>query len=535
MQRLIPDTPTGNTSAPSELDAAVTRSFCLLRDDIISIRYQDETHLASLPEAYAELATDRVDDFPGVRPHQRHFWHAGLCQVGAIAMVNAGIEDPPSDPEEWLRIIRHLTKEDFPDDEPWHLAVDDITKPAFLQPSASSAEKAADYKRIILTPDEMDLPVGSKHHDVRDRNMRNATPEQWLFALVARQTAGGYDGPRLYGASRMNSGYGNRHGFSLTPSTRWGRHVSRDLRVLARQHRGQNVKSLLLWTRPWDGSKPEPIPLHELEPLALYVEAARRVRLAADAHDNLKGQYATSQTRRIHAEEAKGLTQDPWAITEAEKSVTVTGEGFNYRQTSRYLDPEKYALPPLAKLVSAVDGNNQMHLVARAIVRGQGKTEGYYERTIPLGRSAARMLGSTSEQKRLHRMAEDRVNIIREVQSILGHAVKTYLQDGVSNGKTKAEHQKVITETRRRLDQTVDLEFWQHLQEELDNPEPQQARAGWCHGTLVPQARKILDNVVQSRLCHRKEQYKATVEALDLFGRRIRSSPKLPTLPEEAE
>ena len=256
-------------------------------------------------------------------------------------------------------------------------------------------------KNVMITPDEMDLPVGSKHHDVRDRNMRGATPEQWLFALVAQQTGGGYDGNRLYGISRMNGGLGNRHGFSLSPSTRWGPHVKRDLHALANENHGQIVKHLLLWTRPWDGAKQESIPLQELGPLALYVEVARRIRLEVDEDGRLRGRYATSQSPRIHAKEAKGLTQDPWAITETEKSVTISSVGFDYRQITKYLDPEKYTLPPLAKPVAGVDDSTAMYLIARAIVRGQGKTEGYHEQTIPLGRKASRMLRTPSEQAEL--------------------------------------------------------------------------------------------------------------------------------------
>ena len=533
MQTQVPDLVPPDKPALSEPSIAYTKHFCLLHDGIISVNYRGETRLVSLPEAYAALAKDRVDDFPRLRPHQRHFWHATLCQMGAIAMVNHGSEDPPDEPEDWLRILGALTLEKHAGNEPWHLAVDDITEPAFLQPPASAADKATDYeKKPILTPDQMDLPVASKHHDVRDLNMRNAAPEQWLFALIARQTGGGYDGPRLYPISRMNRGSGNRHGFSLTPSTRWGAHISRDLRVLARQHRGENVKQLLLWTRPWDGTKNESIPLHELTPLPLYVEVSRRIRLEADVDGNLKGRYATSQGSRIHAKEAKGRTQDPWTVTQAEQSVGIGSSGFNYRKTSECLGA---FLPLLAKPNATVDSTTPMYLVARTIVGGTGKTGGYHERTIPLGRGAARMLGSISEQAKLHKMAQDRLNIISEVQGILREAVKTYLQDGVKGGETKKQHQPVIADARRRLDQAVDLNFWTHLQEELESTTPQRVKADWCHRTLVGQAREILDDVVRSGLCHRKEQYRATAEAHDLFGRRVWGSSKLPELPEEQE
>ena len=507
------------------------RPYSLIHDPLISVTFRGTSQKFALPEVYAALASNKVDDFPTLRPHQRHFWHAILCQVGAIAMINAEEIDPPETPERWSEILLELTQGEFPDEEPWGLVQPDITKPAFLQPGATVSEKATDYKKDITTPDKMDLPIGSKHHDVRDQNMRRATPEHWLFALVAQQTGGGYDGPRLYGVSRMNGGSGNRHGFSLSPSTRWGPHVKRDLHALAYQHRGRTVKHLLLWTRPWDGAKRESISLPDLDPLPLYIEIARRIRLEVGADGDIKGRYATSQSSRVHAKETKGMTQDPWTITETEKSVTISSVGFDYRQITKYLDPAKYTLPPLAKPVHGVDDNTAVHLIARTIVRGQGKTEGYYEKAIPLGRKASGMLKSPSEQAELHRIAEERVNTIGEILSILAHAVKTYLQDGDGGGKTKGEHQSVISNARRRLVQSMDRDFWRDLQQELESKESQRTRAQWCYDSLVPQARQILREVTKSKLCHRKDQYKATAESNDLFGRRIYSSRKLPERP----
>ena len=55
----------------------------------------------------------------------------------------------------------------YPDDEPWQLVVDDITKPAFMQPPASSAEREKDYKSSVATPDELDMLVTSKNHDLK--------------------------------------------------------------------------------------------------------------------------------------------------------------------------------------------------------------------------------------------------------------------------------------------------------------------------------------------------------------------------------
>ena len=91
--------------------------------------------MASLPEVYAALMNDEVDAFMALRPHQRHAWHAFLSQLGALALTRGGTKTPPLNADEWTRLLRGLTS-DFPGDEPWHLVVDDITKPAFMQPPA---------------------------------------------------------------------------------------------------------------------------------------------------------------------------------------------------------------------------------------------------------------------------------------------------------------------------------------------------------------------------------------------------------------
>ncbi|MDE2780369.1 MAG: type I-E CRISPR-associated protein Cse1/CasA [Chloroflexota bacterium] len=524
---------------PKPWDRETTKkrsTYCcnILRQPVISVAFNGRVSSKTLPEVYADLVNDRVDDFPYVRPHQRHFWHTTLCQIGTIAMVNAGPADLLHRPEEWEEVLRNLTREQFPDDDPWRMVNPDITRPAFLQSPASAAEKISDYNKILETPTGLDLPVASKHHDLRELDIRQATPEMWLFALAARQAGGGYDGPRLYEVSRMNSGSGNRHGFSLTPSTRWGPHIRRDIRVLTHLCQANDVKNLLLWTRPWDGTKQEQIPLDSLTPLELYVDVSRRIRLELDPQDRITARYATSESPRVHAKEVKGLTRDPWTITETDKAVTVASAGFGYRQVTNYLNPGKCTLPVLAK-PSQADGQTDTYLVARALARGQGKTEGYHERIIPLNRKATGMLRGPATQRQLHIIAESRVKYVGEVQSILGHAVKTYLQNGKSAGKTKNEHQEVINNARRRLEQAVDQRFWQDLQDELDSQEPERTKWEWSQQVPVQLAREILASVCQSGLCRHADRYKAITEATGLFERRTATSKKLPSKPEEKE
>ena len=50
---------------------------------------------------------------------------------------------------------------------PGMLVVDNITKPAFMQPPASSKKREKDYKTAVGTPDELDMLVTSKNHDLK--------------------------------------------------------------------------------------------------------------------------------------------------------------------------------------------------------------------------------------------------------------------------------------------------------------------------------------------------------------------------------
>ena len=109
--------------------------YNILTDPLIRFDPSDRSRvIASLPEVYAALMADEVDAFPGLRPHQRHAWHAFLVQLGTMAMHQSGVADPPSGSGDWEALIRGL----MPDDLPWHLVVDDITKPAFMQAPARS-------------------------------------------------------------------------------------------------------------------------------------------------------------------------------------------------------------------------------------------------------------------------------------------------------------------------------------------------------------------------------------------------------------
>ena len=131
-------------------------------------------------------------------------------------MHRVGLNTPPETAEEWTGLIRGLTI-DFPEDEPWQVAVENITKPALCS-RRQRQRKRERLQDLVATPDELDMLVTSKNHDLKTSVAFRAGLDDWIFALITLQTMEGFGGAGNYGISRMNGGLGNRSAFSLAPS-----------------------------------------------------------------------------------------------------------------------------------------------------------------------------------------------------------------------------------------------------------------------------------------------------------------------------
>lgn len=494
----------------------------------------------SLPEVFAALMQDEVDTFPALRPHQRHAWHAFLVQLGVMALRRAGRGEPPENAAEWVALIRGLTP-DYPDDEPWQVVVNDITEPAFMQPPASSTDKAKDYKNTVTTPDELDMLVTSKNHDLKSAVATGASVDAWLFALITLQTMEGFSGAGNYGISRMNGGLGSRPAFSLTPSPQPGTHARRDIIALLERMDDLSLTNGdigLLWTIPWDGAKAEKLPPAQLAPH--FIEVCRRVRLRLGADGKLSGVRATSKAERIEAKALKGRMGDPWTpINQKEsKALTLAAGGFTYKRVTEYLTSANWEHPILLKPTPSEQRSPKtMQLVARAIVRGQGKTEGYHERIIPI-RSKARtaMLGRNSAQaQELGDLAQERIEQIGTVQNIVRHAIATFAARGEGD-KTSSEHRTLANPWSDRLDAILDARFFDDLQTEFeaDNAdERKRIRKVWLMNRkdgVIDHARRILQDATATLPCPAIHRYRARVKAEGLFEGRLRGPKGLPFL-----
>lgn len=510
----------------------------------------------TLPQVYAALMADEVGAFPALRPHQRHAWHAFLVQLGAMAMHRAGLEELPGTAGGWAGLLRGLTP-DWPDDEPWQLVDHDIKKPAFMQPPAWTSEREQDYKTTVTTPDDLDMLVTSKNHDLKAEVAEQAHTDDWIFALVTLQTMEGYAGAGNHGISRMNSGFGNRPAFSLAPSGGGpGVHVRRDIRALlefrpaildGNPHYPEVGGITFLWTLPWDGTQSELMQPNRLDPL--YIEVCRRIRLRLDSGGRLYGLRATSRVGRTESRSLKGRTGDPWTPSNNKRDgvpLTLSAGGFNYKRVSDYLVSEDWGRSPLLRPTSQeLRSPDPMQLVARAMVRGNGKTEGYYERMVEIGHKGSRtksaMLGGAGYQE-LGEISKTRIQEVGKIQDILRHSVATFAARGNSDRQAHRNGRPSPNDLARhwvdRLDEIVDATFFDDLQiefEETDDVERRRIHDRWLlndedQDGIVNHARALLGVATESLPCPAIYRYKARVSAEGLFEGRLRGNGGFPDL-----
>ncbi len=495
----------------------------ILVDPIIRARTHGAARSLSLPEVYAALAADAVGDFPALRAHQRHAWHALLVQLGTLACLRAGLTAPPRDPEAWRAALRQLAHE-HPDDAAFTL-VTTPDKSAFLQAPVPGGSLAG--FRPASTPDELDMLVTSRAHDVKPALMHDAAPEEWLFALLTLQTMEGYSGKENYGIARMNGGSSNRPAVSLRPPGGIGAHVIRDMtRLLAIRDAflAENARYgadglALVWLMPWDGTAS--LTPDRLDPY--FIEICRRVRLVS-ADGRIQALTATSKAARTDFGAASaGLTGDPWTPIDARKgepkSLTVDARGFFYKRLADIIGGETrgFAHAPLHRIGAEEAERSAFLLVCRALARGQGKTEGLHERRIPVPPRTIDFWRS-GDTAPLADIAQQRIEQAGQVRGALRRALMVLFQNGPDRGgfqATDPNSGKRAEPFLERLEAAIDDTFFPHLfaEIEVEDDEAKAAlRAAWL-AMLLRRAEAILADAEAGTPGSAMRRYRAHVRA----------------------
>lgn len=421
----------------------------LLIDPLIGVRSVHGDKRLSLPELLAALSAGHIEGYTGLRAHQADPWHVFLVQLAASIQVRHPTDRLPEDPGYWRDGLLDLADGK---ETAWHLVVEDVTQPAFLQhPWQSREADAADYGisqkrgRVAIdakaqTPDDLDVLVTSKNHDAKMARMGDPGAQDWLFALLTLQTTSGFLGQGNYGIVRMNGGFASRPIVSwtrsLNPSVRF-----QDETLVLGQMRQKVVNDfgyvnrgvVLTWLTRWDRNGHQ-YNLNQLEPW--FIEAPRPVRLIRDDAGAITALGVTSKARQIGPKTIDhGDVGDPWLPINVQNkkkgrsALTISAEGFTPQRLTELLFQQGFELTPL----QIPRGRDDGWFVAACLVRGQGTTEGFHRIELPITARVSLTLLDKDRRETLGKLAKSMLTGAKNVQNALGVALVVLAEGGPEN------------------------------------------------------------------------------------------------------
>jgi CRISPR system Cascade subunit CasA len=511
----------------------------LLDDALISVRRGDgSTRMLSLPKLFADLVRDEVVDYPAMRAHQRPAWHTLLVQLGALAAHRQAESLLPDDAAIWRQWLLALTPQ-WPGGEAWALCADVLEQPAFLQPAVTGGQ--LDGFKPTEFADDIDVLISSKNHDVKQSSIGRPAPEHWLYALVTLQTQQGFFGAGNYGISRMNGGFSSRPLFGVRPRGGHGR-VARDVRELLLR-RAQTLADFpfyqavgghaLIWLCPWDGTTS--LSVGELDPW--YIEICRRIRLTADSEHTICAWVTGTSVARIDAKGMSGLTGDPWTPIVADgagwKALTAHSETMHYRNLVPLLFPRvedsgAASRAPL-QVVTERDEADGLRISVAVVVRGQGKTEGLYEREIPVSRMTRRFFSPFGATDVGAHVAQERVADVALIsRQVLYPAALAVFTGAPLAGERKRDDDTAKSRASSAVgefERAVDLDFFEQLNLELEHIDDESRslsiRSTWLTD-LTARARKVLEDTMQRAPSSAARRYRTQARASLLFSSSLR-------------
>lgn len=499
----------------------------LLTTSLFSAKVDKAILQGSLPDVLAWLSQGKTVSFRAIRPHQQHPWHAFLVQLAALCLQKGDVRELPQDPQTWRDLILHLTGGD---ESPWCLVVEDLEKPAFLQPPIS-AEEFRKNNKIRYSPSNTDILWScARNFDLKRDHLPNPSLEHWVYAIICYQTFNGYLKGH-YGSSRMNSGLGNRPCVTLAASTDLAVRFKRDVKIWL-EERSNLIAGYgfdpeghsLLWTLPWDGK--DQLRLTELDPF--YIDICRRLRLFKLDGKNLRllkpgGKIAAkslpSKVARVDVE--KGLTGDIWTpvqiTAKGRQALTVSDKGFHYNLLNKIIFTREWTCP--AVKWREEDGPHPV-LIASTLVRSQGKTKGYFHRVIPV--PSEEDSDDLPQGVTLGSRSTTMLQRARDAQSLLRRSLKELLPQ---------DHNK-FSPILEQFDRQVDEAFFPAIFWAL-KADSQEFELRW-QKTLYSISRQLLKEAERMVSADARRHLRAVYEARKKFNSRKKTTfPSLVTKKEK--
>ena len=376
-------------------------------------------------------------------------------------------------------------------------------------------------------PDDLDLPITARNHALKRSAAVQSAPDDWVFTLITVQTMAGFLGGGNYGIARMNGGFSSRPCLGLAPAGGGpGAHLAHDLRrmlaaradLLDRYPFEPDQGLALLWLHPWDGE--QSLGLESLDPYV--IEVCRRIRLQTAA-TGMVARTTPSSRPRVDAKALRGDVGDFWTPVRVEdngsQAFSVSSAGFPFdRVVALLLD---FRQSP----ATAVDpaGSPSWRLVARGMAGGQGKTQGYHERTdIVLAADTVEALRGGARRGDLTALADAQIEEVTEVVMALRYGVAVACSGGGAPDMRRAADRTRAYE--RRLRAAVDGRFFPALEARYLAGERSAAaglRLKFAQG-LVCTAQRLLDEASASVSCSGIYRLRARTQAARAFRRRLR-------------
>ena len=511
----------------------------MLDEQCFIIETVEGTLPASLPEALAFLCSGRLLGFDGVAAHQRHALFLFLCQLAGLALILADEEHATEDDDAWVglddaqawrRRLAALTPTCA--ETAWSLVVDNPAESAFLQPPI--LQNLDRYEVIGRTPDEIDLLVTAKAHDLKPARAGRPEARHWIFALISLQTQQGYSGRGNFGIARMNGGFASRPMLMLTPGQDLPARFRRGVQAaLAARHTAldrdnslfRDQGKALLWLEPWDIEIS--LPLRELDPL--FIEVCRRIRLKrSEPGGQIVAYGRSSEVQRVDAKAAKGNLGDAWTPIAVKDgaALTVAAGGFDYRRLQSVIATEDFIEPEALK--TRKDDPEELWLHAAVLVRGQGKTEGFHERWLRMPADMRKPEGTRTSGKISRAMIADADG----ARMALRIALLTFLQGGPDKLDFKDERPRVWLDA---LEHKIDGIFFTYLFTRLPLGTPE-SEAGW-QKDLGRKTRALFEEAIERLTAPENRRERARARASFTFNGLMRKAGLMavPNMPEEEE
>ncbi|MDW8469233.1 MAG: type I-E CRISPR-associated protein Cse1/CasA [Burkholderiales bacterium] len=410
-----------------------------MNDPLIGVIDNGSPRRVSLPQLLARLSAGSIEGYTGLRAHQADPWHVLTVQLAAAVLARQPRDEPPEDETYWKKGLLELSRGIA---SAWYLVEPDVTKPAFFQhPWRNRDAQNEGYRPKAFTPDELDVLVTAKNHDVKTSRMSAGSLEAWIYALMMLQTTSGYLGAGNFGIVRMNGGFASRPIVSWTVDRHLSRrfldelHQVRRVRteVLKRNAYGYSATGLVLtWLDPWNRNSHQYV-LRDLDPR--FVEACRPVRLFLGQDGTFTALCATSKARQIGPRTLdNGDVGDPWIPINTENrnghaALTLTSDGFTPRRVVQLLFEQGFQLTPLQRPRSDQPG----WFVGSVFVRGQGKTEGFHRLELPVpGRAVPILLRRSDDPHRqqVAKVAQEMLTDASNAASALRFALTVLVKGG---------------------------------------------------------------------------------------------------------